>query len=1451
LVWPGRPENAKNGGELSNSGALHAAGVFPVELGTVLAGTSVSRTLTFTNRGAEATRPGPVAVSHGEGLALSDDACTGSLLHPGQSCTVLATAHLSAPGPWVASVRVAHSGNPVPDVFNFSATVQARHEQLVASPQTLDFGATGVGEPVARSLEVTNTGNVDAPLADLFLHGPAAAAFALDAQACPAVLEAQARCTLGLTFAPSATGAANAQLRVRLPGGTSVALAALVGTGGQGLPQFSQSFVRFVDAPQGADAPLRRVTLSNVGNARLRFGALALEGDAAFRLAASSCASELAVGQSCTADLTVRLPDAQPRVGALRLAQIPEALRQVSTVELLAQPAPAQPALQLVPATLDFGAVAVGQSAEREVELRSSGSAALSVSAHTLLGAQAGDFSVVNPAHCSGVLPPGQACRLLLRFAPQGAPGARLATLRVASTSASAPPDVALAGNAVVGDISASPLSLDFGVLTVGQSAERSVTLTSTGAVAARVDTVGLLGAQAAQFSTTGCAGQTLAPGASCTVTVRYAPTQVGAAAATLRIAHSGASAQRDVALTTQGALAPAQAQFTTSDVATQVGTAVQVSAVLTNTGGQPLGVSPVGAGALSGAGFTWVSHTCPASLASGASCTLTARCAAAAAGAHAATFTVNTSAGPRSARATCTAQPPSAVVANPHAALTTAMGTGSRSGNWRRVTNTGIGPLSINSFAPAAGTLLEHDAANPAHCRPGLVLAAGASCDVFERFERSALPSGARVSANGLTSAVSTSAGALSWTSSVEIAGVSATLAPEQGPLQRGTPGEVRLRLINNAAHDLIGATYTLTGAGGSASGCPATLPAGASCMLSAPVTPAAAATSVPLSLSVSGRYAQVINGVAQAALHHATVGTASLAVSVSAPAAAFTPAAHLSAHVGAASQASHTLTNTGAGPITVGAPNVGAGAFTVEANTCPAVLAAGAACHITTRFAPTAPGPAAATLSLPSQAGLHSVALNAAGTLPSPLVSASANFGEVAVGRQSLAQAVQIRNGSPTPMAVSALGLPSGVARAAAAPGDCAAGNFSLAPWASCALRLQWTAPALGAWAGTAVLHSNYPGAAATAIPLVGVGAPRVADFRVDLAPLGVAIGTGSAHTLSITVRNLTAPGAANADTTPPQASLATSLTPAQGASVQPGALSCVSATPGASCANPAALVIPPGGQVVLSKPFTTGAELGELTAHASVSALGAPLVVDPVPANNSASTAVARVEHLPTEKVCAFTSRQVGPFLGFGPMGANGSLDCARSNIPGGDGWLHRHLFDGWGTFTWRNPALAQDVQVQCLSRPHMRWRGSGATVSGVRSGSMTHDVLPQVQVWNGTSWVTTWHNLSGGNRVRAVLNYCAAGAPCSGGFYVTQPGRVRPIGAGNSGIWQFEPVRNAQGQWTGGARPVVNYASDGWGEDGQFYRQVWIERSPGPNCAAPGTTRVDPGGIQLQP
>jgi hypothetical protein len=174
----------------------------------------------------------------------------------------------------------------------------------------------------------------------------------------------------------------------------------------------------------------------------------------------------------------------------------------------------------------------------------------------------ADDFTVTADA-CTGVaLAPGDGCDLAVAFAPSTA-GPHATTLAVTG-AADERVEIALAGMALaVGDLRADTSMHTFADTRLGvQSDELAITITNTGETMSGVMTAVLGDGAHYTVSTDDCSGAPLAPSATCTIGIRFAPVAVGGHTTSITIGATpggqtavslGGSGVAEVAVTTIG----------------------------------------------------------------------------------------------------------------------------------------------------------------------------------------------------------------------------------------------------------------------------------------------------------------------------------------------------------------------------------------------------------------------------------------------------------------------------------------------------------------------------------------------------------------------------------------------------------------------------------------------------------------------------------------------------------------------------------------------------------------------------------------------------------------------------------------------------------------------------------------------------------------------------------
>ena len=274
----------------------------------------------------------------------------------------------------------------------------------------------------------------------------------------------------------------------------------------------------------------------------------------------------------------------------------------------------------LTPTSLGFGTVAVGvTSPVKKVTLKNTGTAALAISSIAITGSNSTEF-LKTATTCAASLAVNATCTLSVDFKP-AATGGRAAAISFTDNASGSPQQVPLSGTGTTAKF--TPTSVSFGDIAIGvTSAARTVTLTNIATTALSITAIAITGTNAADFVQTHTCGASLAAGAKCTFSVTFSPSATGARSASLSVTDNAAGSPQLIPLTgvgTTAKLVPASLNFGSVTVGT---TGAAKTVTLTNIATTALtitGISIVG----TDAGDFLQTHTCGASLAAGASCTI------------------------------------------------------------------------------------------------------------------------------------------------------------------------------------------------------------------------------------------------------------------------------------------------------------------------------------------------------------------------------------------------------------------------------------------------------------------------------------------------------------------------------------------------------------------------------------------------------------------------------------------------------------------------------------------------------------------------------------------------------------------------------------------------------------------------------------------------------------
>jgi hypothetical protein len=252
-----------------------------------------------------------------------------------------------------------------------------------------------------------------------------------------------ASCALAVTFTPQASTQSTSFSQTRIGAieissnsSTSLEFISLVGISSPSTLTVAPASLSFGTVLVGANTSLS-LQLTNSSSAPASIISIAATGD--FAASIGSCppaGTTLAVGASCTAQITFAPTQSGTRTGTLSIAN--SASAQPLTVPLTGNGT--QSHLQITPSSLGFGSVAVGSSSRLSLTLTNVGTAPVAGMSLAI----AGDYAITTPCNLA-TLAPLASCSATIAFTPSSA-GTHTASLTITSSDASSPDTVALTG---------------------------------------------------------------------------------------------------------------------------------------------------------------------------------------------------------------------------------------------------------------------------------------------------------------------------------------------------------------------------------------------------------------------------------------------------------------------------------------------------------------------------------------------------------------------------------------------------------------------------------------------------------------------------------------------------------------------------------------------------------------------------------------------------------------------------------------------------------------------------------------------------------------------------------------------------------------------------------------------------------------------------------------------
>src|SRR2546425_763316 len=429
--------------------------------------------------------------------------------------------------------------------------------RVTLSTTSLNFASQPVGSTsAAQIVTLTDSGSGTLIITSIVPGGDFA-----QTNTCGRSLAAGAECTITVAFKPTAVGRREGSLTItdNAPGSPHV-----ITLTGEGItaPAISLSSASLIFGNQliGTTSPAQTVALTNSGNATLNITSVAASGDFA---QTSNCGTSLAVGAGCTISATFTPTAAGLRTGGVAITSDARGSVPVITLTGIGF----APGISLSSTILIFADQFVGTtSAPQTVALNNGSGPRLAI---TRIFARGG-FCQTNT--CGSGVASGSGCTISVTFKPT-ARGTRTGTVTITDSGSGSPRTITLAGTGAAPVVTLIPPSLSLtGNQTVGTtSLPLPVTLTNSGNAALTITSIV---ASSNFFQTSNC-GNSLAAGASCTISVTFTPTMPGLLTGTISITDNAADSPQKISLTGN---------------AVDTGPAVKLSTLILTFASQPLG---------------------------------------------------------------------------------------------------------------------------------------------------------------------------------------------------------------------------------------------------------------------------------------------------------------------------------------------------------------------------------------------------------------------------------------------------------------------------------------------------------------------------------------------------------------------------------------------------------------------------------------------------------------------------------------------------------------------------------------------------------------------------------------------------------------------------------------------------------------------------------------------
>ena len=527
---------------LSGAGSAQVLQLTPsttaLSFGNQTLNASATQSVTLTNTGNSAVSISQVSVA-GSGFTLNGSAPLVTL-SAGQaaSFSVTFTPTIAGNSTGTASVVSTAANSPL----SISLSGVGVQPQISVAPGSVSFGTLTVGQTSSQTITLSNPGSASLNITQV---GGPGTGFGLSGLAMPLTLAPGKSTAFTVSFTPTSGTSSSSTLTLVSNAPNSPTTIPLSGTGSAQVLQLTPSATSLSFGSQTLNASTTQsVTLTNTGNAAVSISQVNVAGSG-FTLNGSAPLVTLSAGQAASFSVTFTPTVAGNATGSASV--VSTAANSPLSISLAG--VGVQPQISVVPGSVSFGTVTVGQTNSQTITLSNPGTANLTVTQSAGPGTGFGLTGLAFPL----TLAPGKSTAFTVSFTPTSGTNSS-SSLTLVSNAPNSPTTIPLSGTglAPVLQLTPSTTSLSFGSQALNASATQSVTLTNTGNAAVSISQVNVTGTG---FTLSGSAPLvTLSAGQAASFSVTFTPTAAGSDAGSASVVSTAANSPLSISLSGSGA---------------------------------------------------------------------------------------------------------------------------------------------------------------------------------------------------------------------------------------------------------------------------------------------------------------------------------------------------------------------------------------------------------------------------------------------------------------------------------------------------------------------------------------------------------------------------------------------------------------------------------------------------------------------------------------------------------------------------------------------------------------------------------------------------------------------------------------------------------------------------------------------------------------------------------